>query len=245
MSPMLVLALDTSSPAGSLAVLRDRKVIGSIAESSDEPYSSRLFRQLDALLGDLSLELSQFDLFAACSGPGSFTGLRVGLTAAKAWSEICQKPIAAISALEAVAVQAAAPDSRRDALLVPVLDARRGQVYFGAFRLPASDAKAAACMLDREAEDCVAPPDEFLSFLTTLGPCGGITIVTPVPDVIAPIELAIRDLNISVESVSPFLAPFVGGLGIARAQRGLLTDSLSLDANYVRRSDAELHWKGA
>ncbi len=102
---VLTLALDTSSPAGSLAVLRDEKVIGTVSTWTDEIYSSRMFRHLDFLLKDLSLRLEEFDLFAVAAGPGSFTGLRVGLAAVKGWAEVYGKPIAAVSGLEAIAAQ--------------------------------------------------------------------------------------------------------------------------------------------
>ena len=107
------LALDTSSPAGSLAVLRDGKVVGVVSTWVDEIYSSRMFRHLDFILRELAIGLDQFDVFAVAAGPGSFTGLRVGLAAVKGWAEVYGKPIAAVSALEAVAAQAhsAAPFS--------------------------------------------------------------------------------------------------------------------------------------
>ena len=127
---VLVLALDTSSPSGSLAVLRDEKVIGVVSTATGEVYSSRMFRELEFLLGELSLRMEEFELFAVAAGPGSFTGLRVGLAAVKGWAEVYRKPIAAVSALEAVAVQARS----NAALIVPVLDARRGQLYFGLYR---------------------------------------------------------------------------------------------------------------
>lgn len=239
MASVLILSLDTSSSAGSIAVLRDDQVLACVTESSDEPYSSRLFRQANALLKDLSLDLSQFDLFAACSGPGSFTGLRVGLTAAKAWAEVCGKPIAAVSALEAVALQVPTVGLR-----IPVLDARRGQVYFGGFRsLPPAKASTTTVALTRGTDDRVASPEDLLAFLRNLEIGGGLSIVTPLPQLLSPVAAEMRNLGIPVGQVSPFLAPFVGLLGLSAAHRGSLTDSLRLDANYVRRSDAELNWR--
>ena len=67
---MLILALDTSSPAGSIAVLRDERVIGTVSTWTDEIYSSRIFRHLEFLLGELSLGLDAFDLFAVAAGQG-------------------------------------------------------------------------------------------------------------------------------------------------------------------------------
>src|SRR3989442_7805239 len=118
---MLILALDTSTQAGSLAILQDTRVVGEVATCVAETYSSRLFRHLEFLLRELALDLRQVDLFSVSAGPGSFTGLRVGLTAVKGWAEIYNKPIAGVSAPEAVAAHANAPG----AILGSVTHARR------------------------------------------------------------------------------------------------------------------------
>src|SRR5690242_9934805 len=127
---MLILALDTATPTGSVAVLRDGRLAGVVSTSTDETYSSRLFRQLEFLLGELSLKVSQFDVFAVAAGPGSFTGLRVGIAAVKGWAEVFSKPIVAVSGLEAVAAQARFNDN----WIASVLDARRGQIYAALYR---------------------------------------------------------------------------------------------------------------
>ena len=75
---VLILSLDTSSPSGSVAILRDDLTLGVISTRAEENYSSRMFRHLEFLLSDLTLRLQDFDLFAVSAGPGSFTGLRVG-----------------------------------------------------------------------------------------------------------------------------------------------------------------------
>ena len=229
---MLILALDTSSPAGSLAILRDEKVIGVVSTWAEETYSARMFRHLDFLLRELSLDLKQLDLFAVAAGPGSFTGLRVGLTAAKGWAEVYKKPTAGVSGLEAIAAQAhsSAP------LLIPILDARRGQIYFGFYQR--ND-----CGLTLGGEECVMTPGEFLETLHARAADSDFTIVTPEPEIISKVMSQSEKRAPSVEQVSSVLAPLIGQLGYQRAKRGQLSDALSLDANYVRRTDAELHWK--
>jgi tRNA threonylcarbamoyladenosine biosynthesis protein TsaB len=229
---VLILALDTSSPAGSLAILRDEKVIGEISTWTDETYSSRMFRHLEFLLRELALDLKAFELFAVTSGPGSFTGLRVGLTAAKGWAEAYQKPTVGVSALEAVAVQS----HSANALLVPVLDARRGQIYF-AFYERGRD------LLALRGDERVATPEEFFAALAEQSK--EVTIVTPSPDLFSKFKSQIENVDSisNIEQVSTVLAPLVGQIGFRRAQRGEVSDSLTLDANYVRHSDAELHWK--
>ena len=132
---MLIFALDTSTPSGSFALLRDGAIVGQCAVIPDESYSPNLLRYAASLLESSRISLEQIDLFAVCAGPGSFTGLRIGLTTAKGWSEIWNKPIAAVSGLEAVAAQAA-PSCAAGSLLGAVLDARRGQIFGGLFRVP-------------------------------------------------------------------------------------------------------------
>jgi len=237
---VLILALDTSSPSGSVAVLRDDKIIGSLSTWTHEVYSARMFRHVEFVLQELSLSPGQFDLFAVAAGPGSFTGLRVGLTAVKGWAEVYGKPIAAVSGLEAIAVQS----HSRVPLLVPVLDARRGQFYFGFYR-PLDSARLAL-----EGQECVATPAEFVEALRPHVAKSDFAVLTPTP---APLREALSRLetqgamppNISIEGASPALAPYVGLIGYRRALRGELADALTLDANYIRRTDAELHWKDA
>jgi len=231
--PMLILALDTSTQAGSLAILQDTRVVGEVATCVAETYSSRLFRHLEFLLRELALDLRQVDLFAVSTGPGSFTGLRVGLTAVKGWAEIYDKPIAAVSALEAVAAQAKAPE----AILVPVIDARRGQVYAGVY-----DRSGGSQV--RRGDEVVMTPAEFLEILTGQLEAGAGAFVSPAPEVFSAALEETVFRGASIEPVSAVLAPVIGQLGFARAERGEVVDALTLDANYVRRSDAELLWKG-
>ncbi|HLW81061.1 MAG TPA: tRNA (adenosine(37)-N6)-threonylcarbamoyltransferase complex dimerization subunit type 1 TsaB [Candidatus Acidoferrales bacterium] len=235
---MLLLAVDTATPAGSLAVLRDEQLAGVISTASDEPYSSRLFRQLEILLSELQLQTQNFDLFAVAAGPGSFTGLRVGLTAVKAWAEVFSKPVIAISGLEAIAAQAH-PHSE-NGLIAPVLDARRGQIYAALFR------RAGSRLVQEEPEQvCII--EEFLAQLAQRKQ--EIVFVSPAPAILQELltkrvgnrsSASISDI---AQSASPLLAPIIGKLALERAARSEFTDALHLDANYIRRSDAELLWK--
>lgn len=247
---MLTLSLDTSSAAGSLAVLRDDALLGVISTRSAENYSSRMFRHLEFLLGDLSLELGSFDLFSVAAGPGSFTGLRIGLTAAKGWAEVFAKPVVGISALEAVATQAFPTASSIRTSVVAILDARRGQLYYAFFQRTSSGLK-------RDGQECVISPNELFDEIrrsATGDPALGkseIVIASPEPDLISSAlsrfensEIQLPGASINIQHVSGVLAPWIGRLGYSSAQRGAVDDALTLDANYVRRSDAELQLKG-
>lgn len=240
-SPLITLAVDTTTPGGSTAVLRDERVIGSVSTWTEETYSSRMFRQVEFLLEELGLGLDQMDLFAVASGPGSFTGLRVGLAAIKAWAEVYGKPVAGVSALEAIAEESRSASP----LLVPVFDARRGEVYFCVYR---REGDLGASKLVLQGEHSVMTPVDFVNEMRVLAGKETLTIVTPTPEALAA-ALGAQDADgnggaaIRVEVVANILAPAVGLLAVRRARAGVVGDSLTLEANYVRRTDAELKWK--
>ncbi len=228
---MLGLAVDTSTPAGSLAIFEDARLRGVIGTWEPETYSSRLFRQLDFLLGELDLAIDRFDLFAVTTGPGSFTGLRVGLTAVKAWAATLEKPVAPVSVLEAIAAQSR---SCRPTV-VPFLDARRGQVFAGIYR-------RADGVPEPAGPEVVFTPAELLEWLAPQVVADQTVLVSPTPEVLLEALPDSRLASCPVEAVSPFLAAELSRLAMIRVQQGRLTDALRLDANYVRQSDAELKW---
>ncbi len=253
---MRTLAVDTSTPSGSLAVVESvsvppgrlategraegvscagevARVRGVVASWTDETYSSRMFRQLDFLLRETGLELGSFDLFSVAAGPGSFTGLRVGLAAVKGWAEVHGKPVAAVSGLEAVAAQARASEP----LLVPVMDARRGQIYAGVYHRTEHG-------LAPRGDEVVMTLAEFLSELPARVEDRAFAFVTTSPELLAGPRAESPFRHRPLEVVSNVLAPVIGQLGLQRARRDELVDALTLDANYIRRSDAELLWNG-
>lgn len=237
---MLILALDTSSASGSLALLRDATILACRVSSVGEPYSVSLLRETRELLDGACISFDQIDLFAVDAGPGSFTGLRVGLTTVKGWAEVWGRQVAAVSGLEALATQvsrAAGPGS----LVAPVMDARRGQIFGGLFRWRNDDSG----VIDRLGDEVVTSAEEFLQSLRPQlkGVCG-LLIACTEPEVIRS-AMEGQDLGCCrIEVVSNVLAPFIGQLGYAKAVRGDVVDALHLDANYIRRSDAEMNWKG-
>jgi tRNA threonylcarbamoyl adenosine modification protein YeaZ len=243
---MLSLALDTSTPAGSLAILDGSQVLGALMTSSAENYSTRMFRHLDFLLGELQLKIADFDLFSVNSGPGSFTGLRVGLTAVKGWAELYGKPVAAITGLEALAEGVHAPGS----LIASVLDARRGELYGALYRrLPAAAADTAnpfpgEWQLERIGEETVMPSDKFIAYVQHNAANNSVVFATLSPGMVAKALKESPAPDWPIEQISNLLAPAIGRIGYSRAKRGEVVDALHLDANYIRRSDAELLWKG-
>src|SRR5579864_725798 len=238
---MLILSLDTSSSAGSFALLRDANVLSERVSTDHEPYSASVLRHSRELLEATHISLEQIDLFSVDAGPGSFTGLRVGLTTVKGWAEVLGKPVAAVSGLEAFAAQAW-PSLEAGSIVAAVMDARRGQIFGSLF--VAGNGWGA---LERIGEEVVATADEFFEFVRGNLGGRGLVIACASPELI---ELAIRPAmerqgldGRAVELVSSALAPVIGKLGYAKALRGEVVDALHLDANYIRRSDAEMNWR--
>jgi tRNA threonylcarbamoyladenosine biosynthesis protein TsaB len=252
---MLILAVDTSTRTGSAALLSDSQVLAEISGYEETPYSTRLFRDIAVLQDRANFRLDQVDLFAVAAGPGSFTGLRVGLAAVKAWSEVYGKPIAAISGLEAIAAESLvgmtltiggtsgmgeAPSAANARFIAPFLDARRGQIFGAIYRYRRifEDEMSLALVSD----ESILSVDEFLELVQGRS-SEGVQLASPTPDVLPATRVSEFLPGAIIVQVSAALAPAIGRLGFQRAKRGDLVDSIRLDANYVRRSDAESAWK--
>ena len=127
---MIILAFDTTSEHGGVAIYRDLERLGEAENQGNANYSVTLFEMTDRLLARLNLTLRDIDLFAVATGPGSFTGIRVGVAAAQGWAQAFERPVRGISVLEAM-VEAA---RRETDWAVPLLDARRAEFYAAVFR---------------------------------------------------------------------------------------------------------------
>ncbi|MGH9488118.1 MAG: tRNA (adenosine(37)-N6)-threonylcarbamoyltransferase complex dimerization subunit type 1 TsaB [Terriglobales bacterium] len=154
---MWILALETASQHGSAALLRDCTCVASRALEV-RSYAARLVPALQDLLHEHALELAQVDLIAAANGPGSFTGVRIGLATVKALMEAAGVPALAVGTLAAVAASAQAP-------VLAALDAGRGEVYWGAYPGAAEGVESAAEFSQRLAAwpGAAATPDAALA----------------------------------------------------------------------------------
>src|SRR5438067_12268527 len=153
---MLLLAADTSGKHGSIALARlpqqstSRQNSEQIEVIETVPlaggtFSAQLVPQIAALLSKHGFTKEDFGAFAVVSGPGSFTGLRVGLAAIKALAEVMRKPIAAVSLLEAVAMAGGVEGD-----VIAALDAGRNEVYAGEYEVGATSKRHSERLLTRE-----------------------------------------------------------------------------------------------
>ena len=150
---VLILALDTCDARGAIALLRDEALLHAEPHTTAEDYSSWLLPGISRVLTPAGLTLRDIELYAVAAGPGSFTGVRVGLTTVKAWSEVYGRPIAAVSRLEAVA--AASTGSSPN--VAAFIDARRNQIFAALYRRQAAS-------LERVDDEMVIAPDKFLDW---------------------------------------------------------------------------------
>jgi tRNA threonylcarbamoyladenosine biosynthesis protein TsaB len=219
----LILAVDTTHEFGSLALLRGSDVLEEMLLHSPEGFGQILFGRLAELLARQAAKIAEVDCFAVASGPGSFTGVRIGLACIKGLAEATGKPAVAVSNLAAMAAFGSA------ALRAVVLDARRGEVYGAVY-----DACGAAVV-----PETVMP---FTTWLHTL-PEGEIEFVSMDFSPFAPALAGTRFGGAPVTTAPRALAAAVGRIAHQQWRAGQADNPAALDANYVRRSDAELFWK--
>ena len=202
---------------------------------SAEDYSSWLLPAVDRGLSAAGVKLPDVELLAVAAGPGSFTGVRVGLTSVKAWAELFGMKVTGVSRLEVMARQV----SDFSGFVAASFDAQRGQVFGGLYK----------CQGERGwsliEEEMVIAPDEFVRWVGQHASGAGVRWITLDPQLIADVpswkERVVRGETLI--RCADGLAAGVAELGEEKARMGKFTDPLVLDANYVRRSDAEIFWK--
>jgi len=229
---MRLLAVDTSSRDASVAIMVEECMAALVAPRDNEQHSVALFRSIEQALNQTGMGLNELDAYGVTTGPGAFTALRVGLSVIKALAEVSGKPVAAVSALEAVCEIAKA-----DGLLVPVVDAYRGQVFGGLFE------KSNGEVVSRGRERVMSLEEFLASLVEVKVEAADCTLIGPHLSCWATLIAESAFSRSRQENTSPVLAEAVGRCARRRLARGEGVDALHLEANYVRRSDAELLWK--
>jgi tRNA threonylcarbamoyladenosine biosynthesis protein TsaB len=233
---MLVLALDTTTRQGSAALVRDAVLLGTYAGDAAITHGERLPGDLVLVLDAHGLRVADVDLFAVASGPGSFTGLRIGIATMQGLALANSKPLVGISALDAIndvarsvfrVLPSALSAGAKEGHVAVWMDAQRGQVFSAKYR---DDVAVEAARVDK--------PSAILADWVREHAC---------PNVFAGDgALAYRELIRAadpgariVEPVPP-LAPSVAALAEARVRQHGAPAPDAIRPIYVRRSDAEL-----
>ena len=214
----LILAVDTTHEFGSIALTRGEQTIEEVLLHAPDGFGHVLYEHLERLLDRHGTGIADIACFAGASGPGSFTGVRVGLACVKGLAHAQGRLAVGVSNLEVLSTFGSLP------LRAVVVDARRGDVYGAVYdnrrRLVAPETVSRfAAWLD------TLPPGDLEFIGTDLGPF--------VP------ALAGRRTTTAPRAI----AAAVARIALERLQSGEAMDPASVDANYVRRSDAELFWR--
>ena len=240
---MLILAFDTTSPEGGAALFREDESLGEARAAGKVNYSVALFEMVERLLSEAGLRMAEVDLFAAATGPGSFTGIRVGLAAAQGWARAFERPVRGVSVLEAM-VEAARPAGP---VAVPLLDARRGEFYLGVYRRAAVDSAGGASGAFALSGEGLALDSENLAALAAdlaREHASGVTFIAREQDQAALEMLRSLPGSIARAAVPGFMAGALARVARQAAREGRLQQPRELDAWYIRRSDAEMNWRG-
>lgn len=223
---MLILAVDTTTPSGSVALLEDERLLGEIGLESAATHSARLLRSVDLLLGAIGRPVRDVDAFAVAAGPGSFTGIRIGLGAVKALAFASGRPVAPVSALLALATKLTSDGAR---LAAPIVDAKKGEIYAALF-------EAGPDGLAELVPQGAYAPDAFFARLPSRRVVafagGGLALYR------SRLLPYVRD-KARFPRRSAFIAAEVGRIGRDAVLRGEGVAAASLEPIYFRRSQAE------
>jgi tRNA threonylcarbamoyladenosine biosynthesis protein TsaB len=220
---MLIVAVDTSGKQGTIALCRgDDNSFEVLQLTSLEggTYSAQLMPRIAEALQQNNLDKAKVEGFVVVSGPGSFTGLRVGLATVKGLCEVLRKPLATVSMLEAIALTY----GRTGQTTTVLLDAGRGEVYVGEYEVSAdraSPVREYIAKLDAFAAEAAAVSGDLLT-----------------PD--TKVAEVLQTTNANLRLVSAIHADEIGRIGLRKLLAGETADPATVDVNYIRRSDAEL-----
>ncbi len=223
---MLLLSLDTTTPAGSVALLRNTVLLSEVNCDSSLTYSERLLPAVHYILKTQGLESVDIDAFALAVGPGSFTGIRIGVSTIKSLALASEKLVAPVSSLDAYALKLHMQGGR---LVCPFLDAKKGEVYAALYESQGGQIK------EIFAQGAYSP-DYILSRLPTHRIIGFIGNGV---DVYREKIVSYFKDKARLSSRSPFIAREVGILGYKALKENRGVQSGDVKPLYFRKSQAE------
>jgi len=249
---MRVLALDTTTRAGSAALVDENVIVEERPGDPSRTHAQRLPAEALAVLDAHGVALSDIDLFAVAAGPGSFTGLRIGLATIQGLAFVTGRPIVGISALEALA-QVASRDAAAHELVAAWMDAQRREVFSALYQVTSAGLFDPGRLIELEAAAVGGPERTLERWRDRLDP--GQPVVFVGDGAVLYEDLVCRSLQLppsanarsgAVKKVArrvmppPMLAGAVGRMAVARARLGGAIGPGEVHPLYVRRPDAEI-----
>jgi len=226
---MRVLGIDTSTSCGSIGLIEGERILCEYSLEGKASHSERVLKTIDRVLEDSGVFIGDIDGFTISVGPGSFTGLRIGVSAVKGLAFATGKPVAGVSTLDALAQNV----RYSPYLICPLLDARKNEVYTALYRNDGKDG------LTKLAPEMVIKPADLLERINEKALFLG-NGVCPYGDLIR------RKLK-GMAHIAPAPFNFVHGsvvaqLGRQNLEKGKYLDLEGFTPQYLRKSDAELKW---
>ena len=223
-SQPLILSVETATLSGSVALSRGEEILTAFAGNSGVSHSNTLLNEVDRLLREAQVDLAEIDLFAVATGPGSFTGLRIGIATVKGLAATLDRPCAGVPTLHAVALSAGASDRT-----VALLPAGRGEVFAQLFSVTRD---GLVTELDKATH---ISPQKLLAKYGSLE-----NVVWCGEGAIAHGALLENNAGWQIAPPSPNLATHVASLALKKFRESRLEHPDALQAIYVRPSDAEM-----
>lgn len=225
---MRILALDTATKSCSVAITEEKTVLKELTADSGQTHSRHLLEMVHAVMQSTGFTMSRLDGFAVTRGPGSFTGLRIGISSIKGLALAVNKPVMGVSSLEALAEQSGLGAGR----ICAIIDARKGEVYAAFYQVTPAG-------IFPENAEVVLPPHELLMDISQ--PClfvGSGAVIYH--DLIAE-KLGDR-ARFAQSTRHNIRASTVALLALKRFQNGEVGGIAELVPHYIRKSDAELNF---
>jgi tRNA threonylcarbamoyladenosine biosynthesis protein TsaB len=223
---MKILAVDTATISCSVAVIDNTAVCAELTTCKKQTHSKHLMASIDSVLESADCRTGDLDGFAVTIGPGSFTGLRIGMATIKGLASAVDKPVVGISSLEALAWQCSA----HTRLICPLLDARKAEVYGATYRFGKD-------RLIQQTPACAVRPLAFVREINE--PC--VLIGSGARLYQKKIQDALGDKAYFVPDDQNIIrASSVGFLGLERFKNNDTVSAADLTPFYIRKSDAEL-----
>lgn len=228
---MRILSIDSATEAATCSVIEDDKLLGEITFNYKKQHSVILMTIIDNLLKNINKTINDIDGFVVSKGPGSFTGLRIGMATIKGLSQGTNKPFVSISSLDALAYNLAYTDG----IICPILNALRGNVYTALYSFNNNK-------LERLTEYMVISLEELLSLLKEKN-----TSVTFIGDGVPlfkdSIKLSIPNVKFAPTSLNVVKASALAELGLEKLLEGEYDDLYTSAPIYIRKSQAEREYE--
>ncbi|WP_455100479.1 tRNA (adenosine(37)-N6)-threonylcarbamoyltransferase complex dimerization subunit type 1 TsaB [Parvimonas micra] len=219
---MKILAIDTSTTHSSCAVMEDNNIVGDYSINQSMSHNEILLVMVDEMLKKLNIDIEDIDLFVAVTGPGSFTGIRIGVTVVKALAMALNKPIVAVNTLEALSFGVFSDKKK-----IPLIDARGERVYYGVYEgLENKNIVAPALLTIDELMDEFSDKGEFVF----VGDCVNLYKERILEN---------KNFEVTPACLNSCISRNACVIGKQKFENGDISDCFNLSPEYVRLSQAQ------